>query len=160
MCPKYSDVSIIRTPGRPYERHLQSIVIFKSFGGATTTGNELKVQKWFYVFQVTQVFLVTAVFSGAATVFSELLERAKDPISIPELLAKQLPKSSNYYLTYFIIQGITSASDNLLNWTDLLQYLVLGSLFDKTPRQKFNRYTSMKGIAWGKVFPKVSDWIR
>ncbi|KAH8890372.1 DUF221-domain-containing protein [Thozetella sp. PMI_491] len=132
--------------------------IFRSFGGATTSVNEMDVQKWFYIFQVTQVFLVTAVFSGAATVFSQLLERAKNPTSVPELLARQLPKSSNYYITYFIIQGITTASDNLLNWTDLVQYLVFGWLFDKTPRQKFKRYTSMKGISWGKVFPKFANF--
>ena len=102
------------------------------------------------------MFLVTAVFSGAATVFSELLKRAQDPGSIPELLARQLPKSSNYYLTYFIVQGIATAADNLLNWSDLVQYLLLGWIFDRTPRQKFNRYKqSLRGMAWGKVFPKV-----
>ncbi|RYO82203.1 hypothetical protein DL766_007898 [Monosporascus sp. MC13-8B] len=131
--------------------------IFKSCGGPTTTVNELMVQKWYYVFQVTQVFLVAAVFSGAATVASELLERARDPGSIPELLARQLPKASNFYLTYFIIQGTTSAADNLLNYSDLIKYLLL-DFFDKTPRQKFSRYTDLKGIAWGKVFPKFANF--
>ncbi|KAK6860523.1 hypothetical protein PG995_004159 [Apiospora arundinis] len=132
--------------------------IFKSFGAPTTTSTELKVQKWFYVFQVTQVFLVTAVFSGAATVASQLLDKLKDPTSVPTLLARELPKSSNFYLTYFIIQGTTSAADNLLNYSDLLTYLIYDRLFDKTPRQKFNRFTSMKGIAWGKVFPKFANF--
>ncbi|KAI0182784.1 hypothetical protein EV127DRAFT_402005 [Xylaria flabelliformis] len=132
--------------------------LFKSFGGPTTIANELKVQKWFYVFQVTQVFLVTAVFSGAATVASQLAEHLQDPASIPTLLARQLPKSSNYYLTYFIVQGTTSAADNILNYTSLLEYLFFDYLVDETPRQKFNRYTSMKGIAWGKVFPKFTNF--
>ncbi len=98
---------------------------------------------------------MTAVFSGGAAVASELIERAKDPTSIPELLATQLPRASNFYLTYFIIQGTTSAANNLLNYSDLFQYLFLGYAVDKTPRQKFSRYTSMKGMSWGKVFPKV-----
>ncbi|KAI0441374.1 hypothetical protein F4803DRAFT_523573 [Xylaria telfairii] len=132
--------------------------VFKALGGPTNTVNELKVQKWFYVFQVTQVFLVTAVFSGAATVASQLAEHLQDPTAIPTLLAKQLPKSSNYYLTYFIVQGITSAADNLLNYTDLLAYLFSEYLVDETPRQKFNRYTNVKGIAWGKVFPKFTNF--
>ncbi|KAK8009073.1 hypothetical protein PG991_011624 [Apiospora marii] len=132
--------------------------IFKSFGAPTTTVNELKVQKWFYIFQVTQVFLVTAVFSGAATVASQLVDRLEDPTSIPTLLARELPKSANFYLTYFIIQGTTTAADNLLNYSDLLTYLIYDRLFDKTPRQKFARFTSMKGIAWGKVFPKFSNF--
>ncbi|KAK7985437.1 hypothetical protein PG988_003059 [Apiospora saccharicola] len=132
--------------------------IFKSFGSPTTTANELKVQKWFYIFQVTQVFLVTAVFSGAATVASQLVDRLEDPASIPTLLARELPKSANFYLTYFIIQGTTTAADNLLNYSDLLTYLIYDRLFDKTPRQKFTRFTSMKGIAWGKVFPKFANF--
>ncbi|KAI0832159.1 DUF221-domain-containing protein [Hypoxylon sp. FL0890] len=132
--------------------------IFKSSGSPTNTAAELQVQRWFYVFQVTQVFLVTAVFSGAAAVVPELMKRVKDPTSVPELLARQLPKASNFYLTYFIIQGTTSAADNLLNYSDLLEYLFYDYFFDKTPRQKFSRYTSMKGIAWGKLFPKFANF--
>ncbi|KAI0904619.1 hypothetical protein F4823DRAFT_614422 [Ustulina deusta] len=128
--------------------------IFTSCGGPTDSVNELKVQKWGYVFQVTQVFLVTAVFSGAATVASQL----QDPTSIPALLATQLPKSSNYYLTYFMVQGITSAADNLLNYSNLLNHLSLEYLVDETPRQKFTRYTSMKDIAWGQVYPKFTNF--
>ncbi|KAI1377913.1 DUF221-domain-containing protein [Hypoxylon crocopeplum] len=132
--------------------------IFKTFGSPTNTAAELKVQRWYYIFQVTQVFLVTAVFSGAAAVSKELMDRVKDPTSVPELLARQLPKASNFYLTYFIIQGTTSAADNLLNYSDLLTYLFYDYFFDKTPRQKFTRYTSMKGIAWGKLFPKFANF--
>ncbi|KAH7324138.1 hypothetical protein B0I35DRAFT_423605 [Stachybotrys elegans] len=132
--------------------------IFEACGTPSKTANELKVQKWFYLFQVTQVFLVTAVFSGAATVASELLEKLQNPTSVPELLARELPKSSNFYLTYFILQGTTSAADNILNYTDLLQYLIYSSFIDKTPRKLFNRFTSMKGIAWGKVFPKFANF--
>jgi calcium permeable stress-gated cation channel len=133
-----------------------TIDIFKQLGSPTSTATELKVQRWFYIFQVTQVFLVTAVFSSSATVVSQLVGGLKDPSSIPQLLAQQLPKSSNFYLTYFIIQGTTSAADNLLNYSDLLEYLFYDRFIDKTPRAKLARYTSMKGIAWGKVFPKVS----
>ncbi|KAI0382531.1 DUF221-domain-containing protein [Hypomontagnella monticulosa] len=132
--------------------------IFKSAGSPTNTVAELRVQKWYYIFQVIQVFLVTAVFSGAAAVARELMKRVQDPTSVPELLARQLPKASNFYLTYFIVQGTTSAADNLLNYSDLLTYLFYDYFFDKTPRQKFARYTSMKGIAWGKLFPKFANF--
>ncbi|KAF2476442.1 DUF221-domain-containing protein [Lindgomyces ingoldianus] len=129
--------------------------VFKSFGEPTTTSAELKVQKWYYVFQVTQVFLVTTLSSGAAAVVSQI---AQNPTSVPALLAKNLPTASNFYLTYFIVQGITSSSDNLLNYSDLLQYLFFDFFVDKTPRDKYNRYTSLRGIAWGKVFPKYTNF--
>ncbi|KAF2741290.1 DUF221-domain-containing protein [Polyplosphaeria fusca] len=130
--------------------------IFKTFGEPTNTAAELKVMTWYYVFQVFQVFLISTLSSGAAAVVSQL---ATNPGSVPTLLAKQLPSSANFYLTYFIIQGLTSATDNLLNYSDLLMYLCFGFLFDKTPRQKYNRYTSLRNIAWGKVFPKYANFV-
>ncbi|ORY19860.1 hypothetical protein BCR34DRAFT_551834 [Clohesyomyces aquaticus] len=129
--------------------------IFTTFGEPTKTSAELKVLKWYYVFQVTQVFLVTTLSSGAAAVVSEI---AQNPTSVPALLAKNLPTASNFYLTYFIVQGITSSSDNLLNYSDLLQYLFYDMFIYTTPREKYSGYTSLKGIAWGKVFPKYTNF--
>ena len=130
--------------------------IFKAFGEPTNTSAELKVLKWYFIFQVLQVFLVNTIASGAAAVFSQI---ANNPSSIPTLLAEKLPSASNSYLTYFIVQGLTSASNNLLNYSDLASFLFFGYFFDKTPRQKYNSYTSMKGIPWGKVFPKYGNFL-
>jgi hypothetical protein len=130
--------------------------IFTTFGEPTKTSAELKVLKWFFIFQILQVFLVNTISSGAAAVFSQI---ANDPSSIPALLADKLPSASNSYLTYFIVQGLTSASNNLLNYSDLASFLFFGHFFDKTPRQKYNSYTSMKGIPWGKVFPKYGNFL-
>ena len=154
MCPTSSGVSCIQT----FHREIANIDIdiFKTFGEATNTSAELKVLKWFYVFQVLQVFLITSVFSGAAATFSKV---AGDPTKVPALLAQHLPQASNFYLTYFIVQGLTSASDNLLNYSDLIQYLLYDYAFDKTPRQKYKSHISLKGIAWGKVFPKYTNFV-
>ncbi|KAF2007232.1 DUF221-domain-containing protein [Amniculicola lignicola CBS 123094] len=130
--------------------------IFKSFGEPTNTSAELKVLKWFFVFQVLQVFLINTLSSGASALVSQI---GTDPTSIPNLLAERLPRASNSYLTYFIVQGLTSSSDNLLNYSDLLSYLFFDTFFDKTPREKYNSHTSLKGIAWGKVFPKYTNFV-
>lgn len=74
------------------------------------------------------------------------------------LLAERIPRSSNYYLSYFIVQGMTSSTDNLLNYSDLLTWLGFDYFLDKTPRQKYNSYISLKGIAWGKVYPKFANF--
>lgn len=68
-----------------------------------------------------------------------------------------MPKASNFYLTYFILQGTTSAADNLLNYSDLLEYLFYIKFWDKTPRQKFQHYSQMKGMNWGKWYPKFTN---
>ncbi|KAF2273691.1 DUF221-domain-containing protein [Westerdykella ornata] len=134
--------------------------IFKTFGDPTNTSTEIRVLKWYYVFQVVHVFLVTAVASGSAAAIPQIVsEAAENPTSVPMILAKNLPTSSNFFLTYFIVQGLTSSSDNLLNYSDLLSYLFYDRFFDKTPRQKFQIFTSLTGIAWGKVFPKYTNFV-
>ncbi|CAI6335690.1 unnamed protein product [Periconia digitata] len=130
--------------------------IFKAFGEPTNTSTELKVQKWYYVFQVLQIFLVNTVASGAAAVISQI---ANNPSSVPMLLADKLPSAANSYLTYFIVQGLTSSSNNILNYSDLFSYLFYDRFFDKTPRQKYNSYTKLKGMAWGKLFPKYGNFL-
>lgn len=131
--------------------------IFQTFGGeATKTSAELKVLKWYFVFQVLQVFLVTTLASGAAAVASQI---AKDPTSIPQLLADKLPSASNTYLTYFVIQGLSNAPSNVLNYSDVLSFVFFDKFFDKTPRQKYTSYTYLRGMQWGKLFPKYVNFV-
>ncbi|RMZ72183.1 hyp1 [Pyrenophora seminiperda CCB06] len=129
--------------------------IFTTFGDPTKTVIELKVLKWYYIFQVLQVFLVTTLSSGAAAVASQI---AQDPSSVPQLLAERLPRASNTYLAYFIVQALTNAPSNILNYTDVLFYVFYDKFWDKTPRQKYNTYTSMRGMSWGKLFPKYGNF--
>jgi hypothetical protein len=118
------------------------------------------VLKWFYVYQVVHVFLVTAIASGSAAAIPQLArDAAQDPVSVPMTLAKNMPTSANFFLTYFIVQALTNASDNLLNYSELLSYLFFDYFFDNTPRQKYNSFISMRGISWGKVFPKYTNFL-
>ncbi|KAJ4374254.1 hypothetical protein N0V83_002995 [Neocucurbitaria cava] len=130
--------------------------IFTTFGEPTKTTTELKVLKWYYVFQVLQIFLITTISSGAATVVSQI---AKDPTSIPALLADNLPRASNTYLTYFVVQALTNAPSNILNYSDVLSWVFFDKFFDKTPRQKYNSYITLRGMPWGKLFPKYVNFV-
>jgi hypothetical protein len=122
-------------------------------GEVTSAEIELKTQTWYFIFQVIQVFLVTTLASGATAVFADI---ANDPKSAPELLARKLPKASNFYLSYFIIYGFGQSTKNLLNWSGLFFDKFFG-LFDKTPRDKYTRYTSMSGTGWGSWYPKFTN---
>lgn len=126
-----------------------------TLSGAPTTKEASKwAQTWNFVFQVVQVFLITTFSSGVAAVATKI---SNDPQSVPRLLAKNLPKASNFYLTYFIIQGIGTASKNIINYSDLFQYLFYYNVTSKTPRQKYNTYIQMKGISWFNVYPKFTN---
>lgn len=72
-------------------------------------------------------------------------------------LSKNLPKSATFYLTYFVIQGIGSAAKNVINYSDLFEYLFYDYVFDRTPREKYVRRSKMKGIGWCSVYPKFAN---
>ena len=130
--------------------------IAKLSGEPTVSQAELKTQAWFFVFQVLQVFLVTTFSSGAAAVASMIAENPEDT---PMILAEKLPTSSNFYLTYFILQGTASAASTVLNYSDLFEFLFYVNFWDKTPRQHYSTYSSMKGTPWASWYPKFTNFL-
>lgn len=129
--------------------------LMAKLGGEVTTPNiELKCQSWYFAFQVIQVFLVTTFSSGASSVVSEIIN---DPSSATTLLATSLPKASNFYISYIIVQGLGIAAGNLLNIGALAMLTVVGKFLDKTPRKMFKRYITLAGLGWGSLYPKFAN---
>ncbi|QDS73513.1 hypothetical protein FKW77_009415 [Venturia effusa] len=111
---------------------------------------ELRTQSWFFAFQVIQVFLVTTFSSGASAVTTQIIQH---PTSTPALLAQNLPKASNFYISYFILFGLASSSRMIFNFMGLLQYGV-GGVLKKTPRQQYEHSINMSHLKWGSEYPK------
>jgi hypothetical protein len=73
------------------------------------------------------------------------------------LLAENLPKASNFYISYFILFGLITAAMQLLNLAPLLFFLILGKILDTTPRKMYNRYVKLSGLGWGSLYPKFTN---
>jgi len=128
-------------------------LLAKFAGAPTLSAVELKTQSWYFVFQVIQVFLVTTFSSAASAVAAQIVS---NPPSAVTLLAKNLPKASNFYISYFILQGLMIAALEVLNLVPFLMINILGKM-DKTPRKQFNRWNSLVGLGWGSVYPKFTN---
>lgn len=115
---------------------------------------ELKVQNMYFAFQVIQVFLVTTMTSAASSVGAQIWEH---PMDAADLLAESLPKASNFYISFMILQGLAISSGALLQIAGLVLYKVLGMLFDTTPRKQWRRWSSLSGLGWGTVFPVYTN---
>jgi hypothetical protein len=126
----------------------------KLSGEATLPAVELRTQSWYMAFQVIQVFLVTTFASGAASVVTQIIN---DPGSATTLLAENLPKASNFYISYFILQGLGIASGNLLNIAALAMLTAVGKFLDKTPRKIFKRFITLAGQGWGSLYPAFGN---
>ncbi|SSD60205.1 related to Phosphate metabolism protein 7 [Saccharomycodes ludwigii] len=113
---------------------------------------EKHCQNWYYAFQVIQVFLVTTTTSSASSTVDSIINQ---PNSAMSLLAQNLPKSANFYIFYFILQGLTVPTGNLSQIPNLLLSKILGRALDKTPRKKWTRYNKLPQPNWGVVYPVI-----
>ena len=121
------------------------------FGGVPTSpAVELRTQHFYFWFQVVQVFLVATTSSAASSSVSAII---KNPQKAPDLLARKIPKASNFYIAYIILQGLTFSAGALLQITGL----ILGKLLDNTPRKMYKRWSSLAGLGWGTVLPILSN---
>jgi len=122
----------------------------KLAGKPTLSTVELRVQNSYFIFQVIQVFLVTTITSGASASGVQIF---KNPSKAPTLLAGSLPQASNFYISYFILQGLRISSGAVLQLVGVILFRVLGKFLDSTPRKMYKRFVTLSGLGWGTVFP-------
>ncbi|KAK2746857.1 hypothetical protein FQN57_002899 [Myotisia sp. PD_48] len=111
---------------------------------------ELFTQSAHFCFQVVQVFLVTTLTSAASAATSQII---KDPLSAKDLLAKNLPKATNFYISYFLFQGLVLSAGAVVQVIAFLIFKLLRIFRDTTPRKLYDRWASLAGVNWGTVFP-------
>lgn len=126
----------------------------KVAGSPSTQHIEYFTQQAFFAFQVIQVFLVTTISSSATSTVTQIID---DPTSSMYLLSENLPKASNFYVSYIVLQGLTMSSGALLQIVTLILFYVLGYLLDNSPRKKYNRFSKLSSMSWGTTFPVFTN---
>lgn len=106
----------------------------KHGGAVSKTHIEITVNRMFFWFQVVQVFLVATLGSAAPAVVSSIINQ---PSSAAPLLAQNLPKSSTFYICWFILQGLGSVGGNLLSIVGLVLQGAFSRFLWNTPRKLF-----------------------
>ena len=115
---------------------------------------ELRTQNFYFMFQVIQVFLITTATSSAAASFQSIFQ---NPARAPDLLATDLPKASNFYVSYFVLQGLAISSGALVQIVGVVLFKVLGKFLDTTPRKMYKRWSTLSGLGWGTVLPVYTN---
>ncbi|EER23976.1 hypothetical protein D8B26_002139 [Coccidioides posadasii str. Silveira] len=121
----------------------------KNQGVHTGMAIELTVQNYFFAFLFVQLFLVVSISSGFSTIFNSI----KDVTSVPELLATNIPKSSNYFFSYMVLQAMSVSAGALVQIFNLVSWFILAPIFDSTARMKWARTTNLNQMQWGTFFP-------
>ncbi|OWB60905.1 hypothetical protein B5S29_g1788 [[Candida] boidinii] len=122
----------------------------KISGCVTTQSIEYYTQQCYFAFQVIQVLLVTTISSSVASTATQI---AEDPTSVMSLLSSNLPKSSNFFVSYIILQGFSISGGSLFQIVPFILFYALGSILDGTVRKKYTRFNTLGSYSWGTTFP-------
>jgi hypothetical protein len=71
-------------------------------------------------------------------------------------LAKNLPKASNYFVSYVLLQALSVSANALLRINKLVRNFVLAPIFDQTVSQKLERKRG-QDIQWGTFVPVYTN---
>lgn len=121
-------------------------------GKLTRVAVELSMQRHYFVFLFVQLFMVVSISSSTAAFLSGLTHDIK---SIAALVASNLPKASNYFFSYMLLQGLSVSAATLLQINRIAARIMAG-LHDKTARQKWARNVETE-ISWGSFFPVYTN---
>jgi hypothetical protein len=120
------------------------------------------VQRAFFAFLFTQVFLVVSIASFFAAslddIFAKVSNFATSPGEVLNLLADNLPKAANYFFSYMILQAMSTSSGTLLQVMSLLTWYIIARIFDTTARHKWTRNTQLSQVKWGSFFPVYTNF--
>ncbi|KAH8659407.1 hypothetical protein BGZ61DRAFT_370499 [Ilyonectria robusta] len=130
--------------------------------GAKTKSQKIEfVQAFYFIFLFIQLFLVVSIASFFTASLEQLLEniqRLQTGRDILNLLASNLPKASNYFFSYMILQALSTSSSTLLQTGALITWYVIARFIDNTPREKWYRNIKLSEVRWGSFFPIYTNF--
>ncbi|CAJ2513631.1 Uu.00g017500.m01.CDS01 [Anthostomella pinea] len=115
---------------------------------------ELFTQNAYFAFQVVQVFLISTLSSAASTVGQQI---AENPGSVTSILSENLPKASNFYISYFIVQGIGISAGVVSQVTGFVIFTLMYKYLSGTPRALYTKWANLSAISWGSVLPVYTN---
>lgn len=101
-----------------------------------------------------QVFLVVTIASSASAIIKQIID---NPASITSLLAAKIPTASNFYINYFIVQGLTVASGVISQVVGFLIFTILYKFLAGTPRKMYVKWANLSALSWGSLLPVFTN---
>ncbi|VEU24252.1 DEKNAAC105321 [Brettanomyces naardenensis] len=131
---------------------------FLSRRGNQLTGSfiEMHLQKWIFIFLHFHLFIVITISSGFIVVLENIVY---NPTSVPSMVAKDLPKASNFFFSFFIYRGLNLFGNGLLQFYRFITEVIIFPLInDRTPRQMNERRVKYRRLIpyWSQTYPTFS----
>lgn len=108
------------------------------------------VQNSFFLFQLIQVFLIRTITDTAAAALVSIVQQ---PTQVFSILSEALPTSSNFYISYFIVEGLMIGMDVMTQIGACLVFKIAYKIWSRNPREMYKRWTTLDSISWGATMP-------
>ena len=102
-------------------------------GAPTRSKREVITQDFYFTFLFIELVLLTAISSSAVKVVPLIID---NPVSIPTLLATNIPTSANYFFNYLIVQSLGFSGSILFQYLRVLYITTVWPWFTQTPREE------------------------
>ncbi len=76
-----------------------------------------------------------------------------NPASATTILAENLPKASNFYISYFIVQGLTISAGVVSQVVGFVIFSLMYKYLSGTPRSLYQKWANLSAISWGSTLP-------
>lgn len=129
-------------------------LLARSQGDSTGMIVELSVQSYYFAFLFIQLFLVVTLGGGLGATVQQIRD---NPAQVPAILASNLPKSSNFFFSYMMLQALSVSGGALVQLVSLWKWFIKGPISDSTGRQKWQRQTQLPDVNWGAFFPVYTN---
>ena len=126
----------------------------KQEGAPTGMSVQLIVQDMYFAFSFVQLFLVVTISTSIVKVIGQI---GNNPTSTVSILAENIPKASNYFFSYMILQALSVSAGNLAQIPTLVLWFLWRPIADSTARQKFQRQLNLPTVSWGTFFPAYTN---
>ncbi|KAF5701059.1 RSN1 [Fusarium mundagurra] len=111
---------------------------------------ELFTQKAYFIFQVLQVFLVQTLSNSF---ISSLVAILRNPNNVFSILSSSVPTASNFYISFFIVQGLSIATSVVTQVFGFIMFTLSSKLTNNTPRMIYDKWTTLRTISLGGLMP-------
>jgi calcium permeable stress-gated cation channel len=98
--------------------------------------------------------LVVTIGSTASAIIKQI---ADNPSSVTGLLATRIPTVSNFYISYFILQGLAIASNVIAQVVGFVIFNIFYRYLSGTPRKMYTKWSNLSAISWGSTLPVFTN---
>ena len=121
---------------------------------STRAETEVWLQRYYFTCLYSVNFLTVSASTSITGIAQDIVE---EPVSLPTLLINNVPKASNYFISYLILQGFSITAGNLAQIISLIKWTIFSCGKKLISRQQQEAETKIPTVRLSTVLPLYTN---